>query len=347
MARLKVILFGVGQVGLVAAQQLLDEKYDLIAVYSRDAHVGKDLGSLLGGAPSGLMIQSLSAFIPKPNSAVAALFFTTGSPYDLLDTPLRCLESGINVVTVAEGATYPWTYDPALSAKIDEAAKRGDATITSSGMTDTYMVHLGAVLASTVPSVRRIAVTTVGDFRRLGPCALGGMPLGLTPAELHAMMAAAPPPDTKPPASISGQCLEAMASLMRLTAGPMTSALDLKLADADMFVETLGRTIEAGTISGLIETVEMRTAEGVELSIQLTAELFAENKPEVQTVSVYSASSAVPVFLEVGPTPGVEYTAAIAINRIFDVIAAPAGFQTIDRLPAPLFRPMNRQDSTR
>jgi 4-hydroxy-tetrahydrodipicolinate reductase len=343
MPRTRVLLFGLGQVGLIAARQLRAENYDIVAAISRDAHVGQDLGMILGSAPSGLLVSSARDFDPKSTPADVALFFTTGSAYDLLDAPVRCLEAGINVVTVAEGATYPWTYDAELSAQIDAAARRGGATITSTGITDTYMVHMAAVLASTVPAVRRIVVTSMGDFGRLGPCALGGMPLGLKPDEFAQLMQAPPLQDAKPPASICGQCLEALAALMKLTAGPIAASLDLKLAERDLPVATLGRTLKAGTISGLIETVEMRTAEGIELAILLTAEIFAEDKPEVQRITVHSADHPVPLSLEVGPTPGVEYTAAIAINRIHDVIAAPPGFQTIDRLPAPLFRPANRQ----
>jgi len=341
MERVRVLLFGVGQVGLIAAQQLLDEKYDIVSVYSRDAHVGTDLGTLIGDQPLGITVTSLEEFDPNASSADVALFFTTGSPYHLLETPKQCLEAGINVVTVAEGATYPWTYDAALSAEIDDAGKCGNASLTSTGMTDTYMVHLPAVLASTVPDVRRIAVTNTGDFGRLGACALNELPLGLAPADFQEMMQAPPPADTKPPTSISGQCLEAMASLMKLTPGEITTVLDVTLAKQDLNVATIGRTIEAGTISGLIETVEMKTSEGVELSINLTAEVFAEDKPETQGVTIESANGE-KLVLDVGPTPGVEYTAAIAINRIFDTIAAPAGLQTIDRLPPPLFRPMNR-----
>jgi hypothetical protein len=343
MPRIKVLLFGLGQVGQVAAKQLIEENYDIAAAFSRDAQVGKDLGALTGLSSSGIIVRSSADFDPAATPADVALFFTTGSPYDLLDAPKRCLEAGINVVTVAEGATYPWTYDPNLCAEIDAAAKRGDATITSTGMTDTYMVHLAAVLASSVPSVRRIEVTTVGDFGRLGACALGGMPLGLSPAEFDSMMKAPPSTqDVTPPASIGGQCLEALASLMKLKPGSIRTSLDLVLAKTDMQVATIGRLVRAGTIAGLVETVEMRTPEGIELSINLRAEIFADDKPEIQGVAVHWAGNGSPLRLEVGPTPGVEYTAAIAINRIHDVMQAPAGFQTIDRLPAPIFRLANR-----
>lgn len=343
MPRIKVLLFGLGQVGQVAAKQLIEENYDIVAAFSRDAQVGKDLGVLAGSSRSGSIVRSSTDFDPKAMPADVALFFTTGSPYDLLDAPKRCLEAGIDVVTVAEGATYPWTYDPVLCADIDAAAKRGDATITSTGMTDTYMVHLAAVLASSVPAVRRIEVTILGDFGRLGACALGGMPLGLSPADFESLMKAPPSTqDAKPPASIGGQCLEALASLMKLEPGSIRTSLDLVLAETNIEVAGIGRLVKSGTIAGLVETVEMRTAEGIELSIMLRAEIFAEDKPEIQRVVVHWAGSGSPLRLEAGPTPGVECTAAIAINRIHDVMRAPAGLQTIDRLPAPLFRLLNR-----
>lgn len=338
MKQIKVLLFGVGQIGVVAAKQLLDQNYDIVSAYSRDTNIGKDICALSGGTPNRVLIQSLEEFDASKSSADVALFCTSGSPYDLLKTPAQCLAAGINVITIAEGATYPWTYDADLSRKIDEIARRGGASITSSGMTDTYMVHLAAVAASTVPSVTAIKVFSVGDFGRLGPAAIAAMPLGLLPAEAMAMMQTPPTADASP--SISGQCLEALTSLTNLTAGEIEASLDFVFAKRAIRVDVLNRTLEPGTISGLVETVKMRTAEGIELSIHLTAEIFGDDHPETQRVVVES-KDVPPLTIDAGPTPGVEYTAAIAINRIHDIIAAPPGFRTIDKLPAPMFRKPN------
>lgn len=340
MANIKVLLFGVGQVGVIAAKQLIEQDFDLIGAYSRDKNIGADIGALARDKPTGVLVQSLDDFDALKSGADVALFCTTGAPHDLLGTPAQCLSAGINVVTIAEGATYPWTYDADLSGKIDEIARKGGASITSTGMTDTYMVHLAAVAASTVPAVTAIQVFTVGDFGRLGPEAIGAMPLGLLPADFLAMMQASADMDAVPPPSISGQCLEALAALTGLTAGKIEASLDFVIAQHAIRVEVLDRTLDPGTISGLIETVSMRTMEGVDLSIHLTAEIFEDDHPESQRIVV--ESSDVPALtVHAGPTPGVEYTAAIAINRITDIIAAPAGFRTIDRLPAPLFRRPN------
>lgn len=340
MKKIKVILFGVGKVGIIALKQLMDQDFYIVGVFSRDKNIGADIGMLAGGAPSGVLVQSLDNFEALKTEADAALFCTTGAPQDLLGTPAQCLSAGINVVTIAEGATYPWTYDADLSGKIDEIARKGNASITSTGMTDTYMVHLAAVVASTVPAVTAIKVYTVGDFGRLGPEAIGAMPLGLLPADFLAMMQAPVDTAAAPPPSISGQCLEALAALTGQTAGDIEASLNFVTAEHAIRVDVLDRTLEPGTISGLIETVSMRTMEGINLSIHLTAEIFDDDHPESQRIVV--ESSDVPALtVQAGPTPGVEYTAAIAINRIADVIAAPAGFRSIDKLPAPLFRHPN------
>ncbi len=343
MQSVDVILFGVGQTGLAAAQQLIDMKFDITAVYTLNSSVNEDVGTLAGREPLGVRVKLLEEFSPTQAKADVALFCTTGSPYDLLETPKQCLEAGINVITLAEGATYPWTYDEALSKELDDAGKRGGVSLASTGMTDTYMVHLPVVLASTVPNVRRVEVTIIGDFGRLGPCALNEMPLGLAPADFAAMMESPPPKDAKPPPSISGQCLEAMVSLMGLGPGEINTVLDIILAKQDIEVKTTGKTISAGTISGLIENVEMMTKEGIELSINFSAEIFDDDKPEEQCVTIQSRNGE-KLVVEASPIPGVEFTVAIAINRIFDIIAASPGLQTIDRLPAPLFRLSNNNE---
>lgn len=333
----RVILFGLGQVGRVAAQQLLDAGFEIEAAYSRGIYIGEDLSEVLGRGVAGIPVVDVSEFDAERSSAAAALFCTTGAAQDLLVEPCQCLRAGINVVTIAEGGTYPWTYAPEISNTINRAGIEGMATLTSTGMTDTYMVHLPAVLASTVPGVRKISVSTSGDFGRLGACALQELPLGLPVEQVTEMLENAPADSPQPP-SISGQCLEAMASLMGLGSGEISNEIGFVIADEDIEVKTTGALIQQGMIAGVREKVTMITTEGVELSIDFVAEIYADDKPEVQGVTIEDAAGQA-LTMRVGPTPGVEYTAAIAINRLFDVMEAEPGLRTIDKLSAPTFRP--------
>jgi 4-hydroxy-tetrahydrodipicolinate reductase len=329
------MIFGLGKVGLVAARYLVAKKIPIIGAFDKSQYTGRDLGLVLGGAAIGTIVQDRPDNELVTGAADVALFFTTGSLDDLLGDAKACLEAGINVLTVAEAALFPWTFDPDLSAELDRIAKAGGATLAGTGVTDGIMVHLSAVLAACAPTVTGIRVDCVGDFGRLGPAALGGMPLGLAPGEFEAILQASPLAGAKPPPSIGGQVAEALASLLGLKVRSLEPGLALELARSDIHVESLNRTISAGAIAGLTETISMITDEGVKIDVRLTAKVFEAGDEEFQVCTV---DGVVPMTLKVSPLPGVEVTAASAVNRIPDILAALPGFQTIDRLSAPLYR---------
>jgi len=330
----RCLLFGVGEVGLAAARMLLKGGIEIVGCYTRTKHLGADLGSVAGVDHAGITIQANAAFAARRGLADVALFCTTTSLDDLQGEARQCLETGINVVTIAEDALYPWTYYADQAAELDRIARAGGATLTSTGINDAVMAYLPLVTAAYMPNVSRIEASCVGNFGRLGVASLSAMPLGLAADEARAAFADAIAPGKIPP-TYSTPVLRAMLAAGGFRAGDFKITLEPVLATREIYLEQLDRRIPVGHVSGFEESSSVTTEDGVTFFIHLIGKVFEDGDEEYQQVRVQGDSPT--ITLKVGPMASIEATAAIAVNRVPDVVAAPPGFLTLDKLGVPRF----------
>jgi hypothetical protein len=334
MKRFRCLVFGLGQVGRQACRSLLAEGSEIVAVYSRRSYVGDDLGSVLGQDPVGLAVQASAEFKAVQGQADIALFFTTSNLADLKLEAQQCLEQGINVLTIAEEGLYPWNHSPELAEELDEIARNGGATLVASGVNDVAMVHLAAVLGAFSKGVRKISVECTGDFGKFGDELLKTLPLGLDQAGYSAWLAAAA--EGPHGASIAGQSLEALLALTdHRQQGDMLIDLQPTWCQGDVQIPSLGQTLTAGSSNGIVEVAQVTAHNGVQFEMRLLGKVFEAGDEEYLHVDLEAEQN---LSLHVAPLPGVNTTASLTLNRIADVLAAPAGFYTTDRLPCAQLR---------
>ena len=61
---------------------------------------------------------------------------------DIYEHLYRCAEHGVNAITIAEEALYPWNTSPTAAAELDRLARQNGVTITGTGHQDVYWVNL-------------------------------------------------------------------------------------------------------------------------------------------------------------------------------------------------------------
>lgn len=334
MRRYRCLVFGLGQVGRQACRSLLADDIEIVGVYSRRSFVGEDLGFVVGQEPVGMSVQAAAEFVASRDMADIALFFTTSSLADLKAEARQCLESGIDVLTIAEEGLFPWNHSSELALELDAIAREGGATLVTSGVNDVAMVHMGAVLAAYTRGVRRITIECTGDFGKFGDELLKTLPLGLDQAGYDAWRAAAA--EGPHGASVAGQSLEALLALTdHQQVGEMSIELQPSWTREENVIPTLGTTLAAGSSSGVIEIARASTHSGVEFELRLVGKVFEAEDEEYLHVDVEGDQS---LSMHIAPLPGVNTTSSLVLNRIADVLAAPPGFQTVDRLPCAHLR---------
>lgn len=332
MAKIKAVLFGSGNMGRVIAGYLLEKGVEISGVVSR-SDVGKDIGELSSaGKPTGVLINDDAEQVLDKAGADIVVHAACSSLAEIYPDAVLCLQRGLNLVTITEGAFYPWTYDPEMTSELDALAKEKGVSFSATGVQDVFWVNAIATLSAVCHRLDRIELNATADFSRLGPAVLQFFPLGLTPEQF---MANAPPADAKPPASTIGASFEAIINKLRMNISKVDGGMDLVLANQSVECVSLNKTIEPGQISGLTEIVTMETDEGAVFHARFTAKLF---EPGDEEHYVWDIKGEPGIHLQQNHVPSVEITCATCVNRIPDVLNAPPGFITAEKLDTPFYR---------
>lgn len=166
----KVGVWGPGGLGACAIREFAFlPEFELVSVLAySDAKVGKDSGELAGCGPNGVKItNSVDSFLAaKPECVV----YTPRDQGDFSSDKevIQLLEAGVNVVT-----PLPYFYsnnrDPADIKKIQDAAKKGNATLHAAGVSPSFIFEkLSTLLTVNSMNVRSINMREYFSCEHLG-----------------------------------------------------------------------------------------------------------------------------------------------------------------------------------
>ena len=162
MQTYRLVQWTTGNVGQRSVRAALAAPHlELVGCYAWGADkVGRDVGELCGIAPLGVTatddVDALLALAPD-----CVCYSASGEGLDVAAAAdiERILAAGINVVTVSiAGLVFPAGYDAAIRGRLEEAARRGNATLYASGIEpgfagDQFVLTL-LTMSDTITSVR-------------------------------------------------------------------------------------------------------------------------------------------------------------------------------------------------
>jgi 2,4-diaminopentanoate dehydrogenase len=180
----RVLLWGVGEIGTRAARMLLGRPdHTIIGAVSHQ--VGEDVGELVGLQPHGIRVVGS----PEALAAVEAdicLLATHQRVPDLAPQIEWLLERRIAVIAAGEEMIFPWASHPALADALDRRARAAGRQVYGTGVNPGFVMDaLPLVLTSCCASVERIDVTRASDFSPYGPGPLRSLGVGLSPEEFE------------------------------------------------------------------------------------------------------------------------------------------------------------------
>ena len=169
MRRIKAIVYGVGAMNSIATRMMLEKGVDIVGALARSPEkVGRDLGEVAGlGFQTGVLVEDDPERVLATRQADIAVIAVASYMADMYEHLRRCAEHGVNAVTIAEEALYPWNTAPMAAAELDRLARRNGVTITGTGHQDVYWVNLVSMVLGTahrIDSVTGRASWNVDDF---------------------------------------------------------------------------------------------------------------------------------------------------------------------------------------
>ncbi|MFE7422064.1 hypothetical protein [Rhodococcus sp. NPDC057529] len=327
--QLRVIVVGLGEHGKDIVRAV-DDAGMVVAGAVDPAYAGQDLGAVTDvPGLAGRTVAGELADLPAPDGSADVILVAAKLPIAALVPLLKdSLARGADVLTIVEDAFDLHSFAPELYGDLDAAAKRAGKTVVATGVQDAAWT--GLVLQATALQLQ------LGPIRLEQHLGVDGYPqefvtwvgIGSTPQEFEAAATEA----AKTP-SVFGATLPVIARKLGLTVTGQSRRMSPYVIDTPVESITLGRTITAGEPIGRRDVVTVHTVEGIDLVAELVTSVLMDQDDFHAVLGGFPA-----VELTHRMTPGPPTVNASLINRIPDVLAAPAGVVSTVDLPTPFHR---------
>ena len=172
MPPLRIVQWSTGYVGKLAIRAITHRPdLELVGVWVHNPEkVGRDAGELAGGDRVGLSTtDDADALLALGPDCVCYSASGESRPGEAVDDFCRMLERGINVVTTSvPGLLYPAGADPSDVTRLEDACRRGGASLYASGIepgfAGDHLVLLLSTLTRRIESVRTQEIFTYADY---------------------------------------------------------------------------------------------------------------------------------------------------------------------------------------
>jgi 4-hydroxy-tetrahydrodipicolinate reductase len=234
------------------------------------------------------------------------------------------------VVTIEEEAVWPWGTAPELAFELDRIAREGGASLAACGAQDVFWMKLVATLMGAAHRIDSVAGRCSWNADDYGPEVAAHVHLGDTPEEFERHVAEHGWPDF-----VARANLEALIADCGLTPAAVSSSVVPVPAEADTPSASLGGIVRAGRMLGIVDSTTIETAEGPVFTFEMAGRVYREGESDTNEWRIHGEPE---LHLSNERVPTRLTTCTSVVNRIPDVIAAPPGLVTLDRLPQPRYR---------
>jgi len=328
--KIRVVQFGVGPIG-ASIVKLMRQKASLEVVGAIDkdpAKAGRDLGEIVGAsdAPWGVpVLGDANTALDRPVDVV--VHSTSSYLTSVMDQLLECLAAGCCVVSTCEELAYPFRKHPVLSTKLDKAAKDEGVALVGTGVNpgfvlDKLVLTLSAV-SQRVDAVRAIRVVDASKRRLPLQKKIGA---GMTPEEFRAQVEAGVIKHHGLPESVA-----MVADGLGFVVDDISETIEPVIAQETVRTEFL--EVAPGQVAGVHQVA--RGTGGGEEKVFLELRMYVGAKQPADSIELMGEpklSLVIP-----GGTHGDVATAAVVVNAIPAIVAAPAGLRTSRDLPLAFF----------
>lgn len=340
--KIKAVQYGVGKMSVYTMRYMLEKGIEIVgAIDVNPMVVGKDIGEIMGRENLNVKVtaaQDAKAMLQdvKPDICVV----TTRSLFSEVEEPfMLCAELGINAISTCEEAFYPQNSNPTLVNKIDELAKKNNCTITGTGYQDIYWGQLITSIAGSTQKITKIKGSSSYNVEEYGIALAEAHGAGLTLEEFDEKVASGDRISEEERQNIinAGDFIPSymwnvngwLCSKLGLTPISQTQKCVPQTYKDDIFSSTLNMTVKAGDATGMSAVVTTQTKEGIVIESECIGKVYA---PGEFDKNIWTVEGEPTTTITVEKPDTVELTCGTIVNRIPDVINAPAGYVTVEKM---------------
>lgn len=343
MAReLKVAQIGCGKMSIYTMRYVYEKKGKIVCAFDvAEDRIGKDIGAIMGTGNTGVIIsdiKNIDAVLKKTKPDVAII--TTMSLMSDVEAAFEaCARNGVNAISTCEEAFFPWNSAVKITKKLDKLAKENNCTLCGSGYQDVSWGSLIGMLCGTTQKITKIVGKSSYNVEDYGIALAQVHGAGLTLDRFEKEIAAADnvSDEVRKKMIEKGEFLPSymwnvngwLASYLGLTVTRQTQKCVPQTYKKDLHSSTLGMTVKKGNATGMSAVVTTETKEGITIISECIGKVYA---PEEFDQNEWTVVGEPTTTVTVSKPQTVEMTCASIVNRLIDVVKAPAGFVTTEKM---------------
>ncbi|MDR0850087.1 MAG: dihydrodipicolinate reductase [Christensenellaceae bacterium] len=344
MKKITMVQYGCGKMSAYTMRYAAEKGIKIVGGFDIDPKVvGKDIMEIHGQKKYGVKIQDAKEFdnFLKKNQPDIAIITTMSLLKDVHPAFEICAKNGVNAISICEESFFPQNSNPGLFARLNTLAQANNCTLCGSGYQDVFWGNLITVLAGATHTIKKIKGKSSYNVEDYGIALARAHGAGLSLKDFEKEIAAADNISEKERQKLieNGEFLPSymwnvngwLCSQLGLTIKNQTQKCLPQIAKKDIKSTTLGITIPKGSATGMSAVVTTTTKEGITLETECIGKVYDETEFDANDWTI-EGEPTTRVVIERPST--VELTCATVINRIPEVMAAPPGFFTTEKLPA-------------
>lgn len=352
--KIKAVQYGCGKMSVYLMRYMLEKGIEIVGAFDLNPKViSKDIGDIIGGGKKGVVVSdaknadSMLAKL-KPDVCVVATLSTMA---DIKEAFAVCAKNGVNAISTAEEAIFPWNSSPKITKELDALAKKNKATLAGSGYPDMYWGVLIETLAGSMHKITKIKGISSYNVEDYGIALAEGHGAGLSTKEFEEEIGKYNKLSSAEQKKLveSGKYVPSymwnqngwLCSKMGLTPTSQIQKCIPTTHNKDLKSSTLGMTIKAGQPTGMNAVVVTETKEGITLETECIGKVYAPGEIDRNDWTFFGEPETT---INVNSPDTVRLTCANLVNRIPALIKAKPGYVSTDKLPNNVYlvQPMDK-----
>lgn len=348
MKQIKVVQIGCGKMSKYIMRYVYELGGRIVgAVDIAPNLIGKDIGTVMDSDFKGIRINDISRLDElleevKPDIAI----ITTSSFLNDIEDNIRvCIGKGVNVITTSEECFYAQNSNPTLFKELDTLAKAKNVTITGCGYQDIFWGNMVTTIASSTHNIKLIKGSSSYNVEDYGIALAKAHGAGLTLEEFEHDIASSDNITTEEREeliknrqfnpSYMWNAAGWIADKLGLTPTSISQKCVPTTSDVDIHSDTLNMDIKVGNATGMSAVATLETREGITIEAECIGKVYGKDDFDKNEWTIYGEPNTT---VTINRPSTVELTCSDIVNRIPDVINAPAGFISTSKMPEPTYK---------
>lgn len=340
--KIRAISIGVGAMGSCGLGYMLDHGIKVVAAVDKYKD-GMDVHELNPAVPpTTITVEAdLDAVLERENPDVAFIATETEVP-KIFPLAMKCIQSGVNVITIAEEAFYPWFLEEDLATKLDEACKENKVSMYACGIQDIFGSAIPMALAAACNIVNRFHGYNFQPLEDMGLVVAQNFYLGKTCEEAnHELEKLSELGNSE--TRVFMLAILANCRILGLHATDVKMKVEALPSPEDLACPQWDMTIKKGACIGLRCDCHVETAEGIDWDHAI--DFAVTTDPEAQPpITEWYIDGDPNMHIRTDNMTGEVTTTATAVNRIPDVISAEPGLKTVADMPAATYKVLSAEN---